>query len=197
MSPHPDDPDPKTCNGRQEGSSPARHGTEWQNRWVHMEGIRGIGPPTSGIDDAGLDHVSGAVKSFFARLEHTHDGSGQRVSPVGEQVSRSHEHGGMQVVSAGMHPWRIDRERQSGLFSQWESVHVRSQQDYGTMVGTSGLAPQNGHHSRCVFVLADLYGQGGECAQDYRFGLGQMETELGHSMQAAPKCHEVGLELTR
>ena len=96
-----------------------------------------------------------------------------------------------------MHPWRFDGERQSGLFSQRESVRIRPQQDDGTMVATSGLAPQDGHHSRCVFVLADLYGQGGEFAQDYRFGPGQMETELGHSMQATSKCHEVRLELTR
>jgi hypothetical protein len=140
-----------------------------------MERIRGIGRPTSGVDNSGLDHVSRTVESFFARLEHEHNGSGQRVSTVREQVSRTHKHGSVEIVSAGMHPWLFDREWQSGLFSQGQSIHVGPQQNDSTLLPTSGLSPQDHHHSRRIFVFDDLYRESSEFAHDYLFGPGELE----------------------
>jgi hypothetical protein len=96
-----------------------------------------------------------------------------------------------------MHPWFIDREWQSGLFSQGQSIHVGTQQDDSTLTGTSGLSPQDDDHSRRIFVFDDLYAERSEFAHHYRLGLGELEAQLGNTMQSASEGHQVALELAR
>ena len=45
----------------------------------------------------------GTVEAFLARLEHEDDVAGQLLAAVGQETGGAGEHGGVQVVAAGVH----------------------------------------------------------------------------------------------
>ena len=68
---------------------------------MQREGGLGLG---RGVDQAVLDHQPGAGIALLAGLEHELDGAGELVAMPMQQVHRLHQHRGVRVMAAGMHP---------------------------------------------------------------------------------------------
>ena len=95
----------------------------------HVHAVGGVHPAAGGIQHAFADHVARAVEAFLARLEHQHDIAGQLVPAFGEERGRAGEHGGVEVVAAGVHG-AVDRGGvvHAGLFLDGKPVHVRAEE---------------------------------------------------------------------
>ena len=109
----------------------------------HVHAVGGVHTPAGGIQHAFADHVAGAVEAFLAGLEHQDDVAGQLVPAFGQEGGGSCQHGGVQVVAAGVHgavdPGRVVHAR---LLLHRQAVHVRAQQHgrAGARVGSGRLA---------------------------------------------------------
>ncbi len=87
------------------------------------------------------DHHDGATvlagrRPFLGRLEDEFDGPGEPVAIIGEHLCRTHQHGHMRIVAAGMHDRHIlavvfaarsRGERRPGLFEHGQAIHVGAQ----------------------------------------------------------------------
>jgi hypothetical protein len=98
-----------------------------------VEGVGGVGHPTSRAENSGVDHVPGTVKAFFSRLKHKDNGPWHRISQQGENLGGAEEHRRVEIVATGMHPGFVNRVRQSGLLGEGKCIHISAQENHRTV----------------------------------------------------------------
>ena len=77
-----------------------------------------------------LDHVVGTLEDLFGRLEHQFYRSGD-LGLVGlEKPGRTQQHGGVHIVTAGVHFSVLRRKIHIRLFRDRKRVHVGTQEKY-------------------------------------------------------------------
>lgn len=78
---------------------------------------------------AAIDHQSGAVEAFFARLKHENDVSGELVTVRGQEPGGSDQTHGVQVVAAGVHrPFVLGGVLEARSLSNRQRVHIAAHQ---------------------------------------------------------------------
>jgi hypothetical protein len=110
------------------GGNRTRSGREhavWEARRRHVHRVRRQWSPARGVEHTLIDHVPGPVVTLLARLEHEHHIAGQGVAVGREQPGSAHQHGGVQIVAAGMHPAGRRGKVQASLLRDRQRVHVR------------------------------------------------------------------------
>ncbi len=107
--------------------------------------------------------------------------------PRGQQLCGAREHGGVQVVSAGVHGTVDGGERHRGLLDDRQTVHVAAQQHRRTR---SAAAQHRGDRVQRG-AQADLQRQSVEGLQHPLLGARQGEAQLGDPVQVVAQPDQV------
>jgi hypothetical protein len=126
--------------------------------------------------------------AFFRRLEHEQHLAGQPVPQPDEDLGDAHQHGGMRIMSAGVHhsdsaatelargsgpEWHV------GAFCDRQGIHVCPQEDSRARQA----AFDDGHHARVSHARADIEAQAAKVLGDFRRGARLAVGELGVAMK--------------
>ncbi len=99
------------------------------DRREDVHAVGGHDAAARGVEDALVDHDLRALVALLARLEHEDDVPGQVLAAFGQQAGRADQHGGVQVVAAGVHGAVDGRAVVDGdAFLDRQGVHVGAQQ---------------------------------------------------------------------
>ena len=83
----------------------------------------------SGIfQHAGGNHVLAALENFLRRLEHELDRTAQFRFVGFQDFRRTQQHGGVHIVTAGVHPSVLAGEIHVGFLGNGQGVHIRPKQ---------------------------------------------------------------------
>ena len=156
---------------------------------VHGEGRVHMG----GLQDAVLQHGLAAGKAqgvgaLLVRLEHQLHAAVQLALVLLQQLRRAQQHGGVQVVAAGVGRVALGGKGKAGLLPHGQGVHVRPQQD-----GLAARLAQGGHNARfahapgLIAQLPQLFFHKGA-------GLGQLKAHLRVAVQPAAVFHQLRLQ---
>ncbi len=81
------------------------------------------------LDEPVVDHRLGAGATFLGRLKHQNDGAG-KIACLGEVSRRAQQHGGVTVMTAGVHLAGIGRRViGAGGLDDRQRVHIGAQRD--------------------------------------------------------------------
>ena len=192
--------DEQPVAGRQHGPGPGHDVTLRGQARHDVQRVRGVGAAPGGVQHALLDHPSGPVEALLAGLEHEHDVAGEGGAPGVQQVGGADQRRHVQVVPAGVHH-AVDLAAVGHveLLVHRERIHVRPQQHDGSMAGSYAeapaadrpLAPQHRGHAAQRATGRDLQVQAGQRLQDGLLGAGEVQADLGATVQPVPQLHEV------
>ena len=150
-----------------------------------------MGPLTGGVEQALFEHEPGAEEAFFPRLEHEQHRAGQFVPPGRQQAGCSRQHGGVHVVTAGVHETgALAGEWQAGVLENGEGVHVAPEEDGRARPG----APEHRRQPAGGLVLGDVERQRFQLAEHQGAGEGKVIASLGVSMDPAAEVNRSGKE---
>jgi len=145
------------------------------------------------VEQPFLDHDLAAAAQFLGRLEDDVDGAGE-VARLGEVAGRTEQHGGVAVVTAGMHHARVQRRiGQTGLLDDRQGVDVGPEPDRGRPRLASAdhadhaCAGDAGHH----LVDPEL----SEPVLDRTTGPVFRESQFGMLVQVVTPRRHVGMEI--
>ena len=170
-----------------------------------MHAVGRADPGAGGIQDAFAEHVACAVEAFLARLEHEDDVAAELVPLLGQEGGGSGEHGGVQVVAAGVHcPIGPGGEVHSGLFLDGQSVHVRAEEDgralaavcFCLLVPTARVfAAQDCRDRRRLLAQRDLVRQPIQRLKDLLLGAREVEPDFRLAVKVVAKADQVFLQV--
>jgi hypothetical protein len=147
----------------------------------HVQGVRGGRALARGVEHPLLDHVLRARAALLARLEHEDHVPGEITAPRAQQPRGPGQHGGVQVVPAGVHrTLDLGRVRQPGALGDRQGVHVAAQQHGPART----RAAEDGGHRAQRAAHGDLDRQPVQCGQHLGLGAGQVQADLRLSVEA-------------
>ena len=145
------------------------------------------------LQDAVLQHGLAAGKaqgvgSLLVRLEHQLHAAVQFALVLLQQLRRAQQHGGVQVVAAGVGRVALGGKGKAGLLLHGQGVHVRPQQD-----GLAARLAQGGHNARFAHAPG-LIAQLPQFFFHKGAGLGQLKAHLRVAVQPAAIFHQLRLQ---
>jgi hypothetical protein len=157
-----------------------------------VDRVRGARGVAGGLEHALVEHVPGAVVALLAGLEHEDHVAAERVAAVAEQLRRSGEERGVQVVPARVHDAvHVRAELRGAVLPHRQRVHVPAQQD-----GRAGGAAAQHRGDRVQPAAGiDLQAQAVDRGQHLLLGARQDEAEFGLPVQGAAQVGEFAEEL--
>jgi hypothetical protein len=178
----------QAVDGSQQWPGPRRDDASGHEGRRDVQRVGGIGLPSCGGEDPGVDHSADAEVALLAGLEHedhrpTHPGPA-----FAEEAGRTDQHGHVEIVAAGMHARPVERVVDAGLLRERQRIHVGAQQDDGSRLG----AVEDGRDAGAVRGGRDLEAEPVERLQDHRSGLGEMQPDLGCPVEAPAEVDELG-----
>ena len=128
-----------------------------------------------------FDHVVRALKNLLGGLEHQLDGTLDLVLMLFQQPGGPQQHGGVQVVTAGVHPAVRTGKIHAGLLPNGQTVHVRPQQEH-----LPRLFAAHQCHQTCPTALHRSESHARQFAFDEGQRLLQLESRLRVPVQLPP-----------
>jgi hypothetical protein len=153
----------------------------------HVQAVGGDRALARHVEHTLADHVPGARVPLLARLEHEDHRAGQVGPPGREQPRGAGQHGGVQVVAAGVHHARHRRRvRQPGLLGDGQRVHVAAQQHHRAR---PPAAQHRGHRTERA-AGADLQRQPVQGAEHLGLRLRQVQADLVFPVDGVPQFRD-------
>jgi hypothetical protein len=186
-----DDRDVDAVHGGHHRAGPGGDHAGPQPRGEHVQGVGGRRAPARGVEHPLGDHRGGAVATLLPRLEHEHHVAGQLLAPPGQQMRGAGEHGGVQVVPAGVHH-TVHRGRivEAGALGQQQGVHVGPQQHRRA---GPGAAEDRGDRGQ-LRAEPDLQRQPVEGGHNLFLRARQVQADLRFGMNGTPQPHQIVLQ---
>ena len=145
-----------------------------------MDGEGAGGPVLHRVQQALFEHETRPGEALLAGLEHEQHRARQAGLHRGQQPGRPNQHGGVQIMPAGVHePVIAAGELQAGLFRHRQGVHVGPEQGYGTGMVTL----QHRHDPAGGLVEHDVERQAFQRFEHDPARLGEVVAPLGRLMQ--------------
>lgn len=117
-------------------------------------------------------HIPCAGQLFLGRLEHQLDGTRKGTFIFLQELCRSQQHGGVEIVAAGVHTAVLAGKGQIGLLRDGQSVDISPQQD-----GFARLAQGDHHPGLAAALPFDAHGT--KLAHDPFHSVVQIKTYAG------------------
>jgi hypothetical protein len=156
-----------------------------------VDGERPCAGRVEAVEQAVLEHEPGAMKPFFAGLEHEDHRPWQVGLAVDEQAGTAEQHRDVGVVATGVHPaLDLRGEVETGPLGHGQRVHVGPEDGRGT----GSIGADDRRHRADPLAGSRIQADALEFLGDDRLGLGQLQGELRAVMDPAPDLDDVGQE---
>ena len=114
-----------------------------------------------GLQNTGGDHVLRALENLLGGLEHELDGSFQFSFPGFQELCRAQEHGGVEIVAAGVHRAVGACKFLAALLGDGQGIHIRPEEDAGLALADGGGQARpsagDGGEAQAFQLLSDIF----------------------------------------
>src|SRR6266850_151022 len=159
--------------------------------WPVMHAIDGFDREL--LEQAVSHHHAAAALILLGRLEDEMDRPGE-IARLRQIAGGTEQHGGMAVMTAGMHLALVDRlVREAVLLMDMERVHIGAKRDGPT---ARGCALERAHHARAGEPAMDRDPEAFQLGSDEIGGPVFLERRLRMGMKIAAPARHIGMEIS-